>query len=90
MLNFYFGGRHTKSIPISKIKQKSKNKGHDLVIISLFYWYKVCFGALLGENVALYTGIQFEDFTAVFTRETTVVTFCLFAILYSMSPLKRV
>ena len=31
------GGRHTKSVPISKIKQISENKGHYLVIISLFY-----------------------------------------------------
>ena len=28
---------HTKSVPISKIKQISENKGHYLVIISLFY-----------------------------------------------------
>ena len=50
---FLLGGRHTKSVPISIIKQISENKGHYLVIISLFYWYIVLFGALLGENVAL-------------------------------------
>ena len=51
---FLLGGRHTKSVPISKIKQISEHKGHYLVIISLFYWYIVLFGAFLGENVALY------------------------------------
>ena len=31
------GEGHTKSVPISKIKQISKNKGLDLDLISLFY-----------------------------------------------------
>ena len=30
-------GRHTESVPISKIKQISNNKGHGLVLIGLFY-----------------------------------------------------